>query len=67
MPADIEGGKLREEAQGAVGQVVVDPPSHFGPLTTVGNVINKPWNDDAGCRPVSTACIGVVPNVAGEI
>ena len=38
VPADIEGGELREELQLAVGQVVVDPPRHCLPRHAVGRV-----------------------------
>src|SRR5205809_3526959 len=67
MPPDIEGGKLREELQLAVLQVVMNPPGHRPPVGALGVAVREPGDDDCGKRPHASTRVALVPNVTGIV
>jgi hypothetical protein len=66
-PADIEGSKLREELQLAVGEMVVDPPRHRPPIHAGRIMVGEPWHHDRSHRADAALGIATVPDVAPVI
>src|SRR5258707_15738731 len=63
MPCDIERGEFREELELAVGQVIMNPPSHGLPGHALAQSISQPRDDD-GCHRAHAAIVAaLIPNM----
>ena len=67
VPADIEGGELREKLQLAVRQMVVDPPRHRLPRNAVVQAVDQSRHDDAGHRSHAAVLAALVPDMPSSV
>src|SRR5690606_1478237 len=65
VPADVEGGQLREELEPTVRQVVVNPPGERPPVSILLVAVEEPGYDDAGHGAHTSVGVAAVPDVRG--
>ena len=63
MPTDIESGEFRKKLKLTVGQMIVDPPSHFLPGNASCQTIYQPRNYDRCHRTHAAIVAALVPDV----